>query len=122
MSDIEVVSNDIAEKREEFGAKQAEMASIMKLAGEGTDHFNLSRASVLKKLGVTDSTAAAEKIRDLDAELRDLGAKLQSAEMKAIRERNRQREELRGEPADGAEFHRPELISRKSFGELFTST
>jgi HK97 family phage major capsid protein len=120
MSD-EVVSNDLAEKREKFAAKQAEMAGVLRLAGEGTDTFNLSRPSVLKKLGVADSAAAAEKVREMDAELRDLGADLQSAEMKAIRDRNRERGDLREEPVDGG-YRRPTEMSRKSFGQLFTST
>ncbi len=122
LGETEVVSNDLAEKREQFFAKQAEMASIMKLAGEGTDVFNLSRPTVLKKLGVADSTAAAEKIRELDAELRDMGADVQSIEMKAIRDRNRLRDELRGEPAEGEGYRRPTDIVRKSFGQLLTST
>ncbi len=120
MSD-EVVSNDIAEKREQFAAKQSELAAVMKLAGEGTDHFNLSRASVLKRLGVADSPAAADKMREMDAELTALGSELRNAEVKAIRDRNRQREELRGEPADDNLRH-PMEVSKKSFGELFTSS
>lgn len=122
MSDTEVVSNDVAEKRERFAAKQAEMASIMKLAGEGTDVFNLSRPTVLKKLGVADSAAAAEKIQEMDAELQDLGSDLRNAEMKAIRDRNRLRDELRGDVPEGSGYRRPTDIVRKSFGELFTST
>jgi HK97 family phage major capsid protein len=120
MSD-EVASNDLAEKREQFAAKQTEMASVLKVAGDGTDVFNLSRAAVLKKLGVADSAAAADKIREMDAELQSLGVELRNAEMKAVRDRNRQREELRGEPADDS-FRQPTEVSRKSFGELFTST
>lgn len=121
MSDIEVASNDLAEKREKFAAKQAEMASIMKLAGEGTDTFNLSRPTVLKRLGAADSASAAEKVRELDAELQDLGADLRNAEMKAIRDRNRLRSEDRDVPADEG-YRRPTEVSRKSFGQLFTST
>jgi HK97 family phage major capsid protein len=120
MSD-EVASNDLAEKREQFAAKQTEMASVLKIAGDGTDVFNLSRAAVLKKLGVADSAAAADKIREMDAELQTLGVDLRNAEMKAVRDRNRQREELRGEPADDT-FRHPVEVVRKSFGELFTST
>jgi HK97 family phage major capsid protein len=120
MSD-EVASNDLAEKREQFAAKQTEMASVLKVAGDGTDVFNLSRQAVLKKLGVADSSAAADKIREMDAELQSLGVDLRNAEMKAVRDRNRQREELRGEPADDT-FRQPTEVSRKSFGELFTST
>jgi HK97 family phage major capsid protein len=117
----EVASNDLAEKREQFAAKQTEMASVLKIAGDGTDVFNLSRAAVLKKLGVADSAAAADKIREMDAELQTLGVDLRNAEMKAVRDRNRQREELRGEPADDT-FRHPVEVVRKSFGELFTST
>jgi HK97 family phage major capsid protein len=120
MSD-EVASNDLAEKREQFAAKQTEMASVLKVAGDGTDVFNLSRQAVLKKLGVADSAAAADKIREMDAELQTLGVDLRNAEMKAVRDRNRQREELRGEPADDT-FRHPVEVVRKSFGELFTST
>jgi len=119
--DTEVASNDVAEQREKFAAKQSEMASILKLAGEGTDHFNLSRPTVLKKLGATDSADAAEKLRSLDAELQDLGSDLRNAEMKALRDRNRRREELRGEPADDG-FRHPTDVVRKSFGDLFIST
>lgn len=119
MSD-EVVSNDLAEKREKFAHKQSEMASILKLAGEGTDVFNLSRPAVLKKLGANDTNDAAEKLRELDSELQSLGTELRNAEMKALRDRNRQREELRGEPAE--DYQRPHEVSRKSFGQLFTST
>ncbi len=99
MSD-EVVSNEVVEKREKHAAKAAELASILRLAGEGTDTFNMSRPTVLKKLGVADSAAATARMQELDSELRDLGADLQNAEMKAIRDRNRERAELRGEPAD----------------------
>ncbi len=120
MSD-EVASNELAEKREKFAAKQSELASILRLAGEGTDTFNMSRPSVLKKLGVADSAAASERMKEMDAELRDLGSDLSSAEMKAIRDRNREREELRGEPADEG-YRQPREASRKSFGHLFTST
>jgi len=119
MSD-EVASNDLAEKREKFAAKQAEMASILKLAGDGTDVFNLSRPTVLKKLGATDSTHAAEKLREFDAELQDLSSDLRNAEMKAIRDRNRERSEDREVPAEN--YRQPTDIVRKSFGELFTST
>jgi HK97 family phage major capsid protein len=116
----EVVSNELAEKRERFFAKQADLAEVMKLASDG-DKVNLSRSTVLKKLGATDSPSAAEKIKEWDSELQALGSELRNAEMKAVRDRNRQREELRGEPADG-EFRHPSEMVRKSFGEMFVST
>lgn len=120
MSDTEVVSNSIAERRERFHAKQAELAAVMKLADDGPDKFNLSRPSVLKRLGVTDSPAAAEKLREMEMECADLGETLKNAELKAIRDRNIERARLGGEPAD--EYRHPGEIEKKSFGQLFTST
>ncbi len=116
----EVVSNSLAEQRERFHAKQAELATIMKLAEDGANSFNLSRPTVLKKLGVSDSPAASERIREMEIELSAMGNSLTNAEMKLVRDRNIERARLSGEPAE--EFRQPRDAERKSFGQLFTSS
>ncbi len=120
MPEQEVVSNALAEKRERFEARQEEMAAVLKMASDGNNRFNLSRPSVLKRLGATDAADAKDKLKEIETELSVLGSELNNAEIKAISDRNRERERLRGEPMEPYSLVRE--TERKSLGEMFVST
>jgi hypothetical protein len=112
-------SNAIVEKRNEFQAKQKEIADVFDLAKDG-DRYDFTRAKVLEKLGAKDEGDALAKVRGRNDELTILGQALQVSEMKAIEAANRERAEQLKEPS--ALVRHPGDPSRtlegKSFGEL----
>jgi hypothetical protein len=62
------VGTTLVEKRQEFAAKQRELAEVMELAKDGRV-YNLSRKSVLEKLGAVDDADALSKVKARNVEL-----------------------------------------------------
>lgn len=118
----EAASNALVEQREEFATKQRELAEIMDLAKDGKV-FDLSRKTVLERLGAKDATDALQKIKQRNVELDDLGSKLQQAELKEVERSIAERDEERRSPVRGGIVHAgTDDAGRKTFGQLFIGT
>lgn len=113
----------LVEQREQFHAKQAELAKILEEAKDG-QAFDLSRAKVMELLGAKDAADAATKLKERNRELDDLGQRLQQATIKGIADAHAQRAEQINEPWQGGSRH-PESGSgaeRKSWAQLFVES
>src|SRR4051812_13290939 len=108
----------LVEQRQKFAAKQKEMGEVFELAKDGSV-YDLSRKSVLEKLGAVDSTDAAAKIKQRNVELANLGGELQQAELKEINAQRLARDEERNTPYEGMEHRKGDAAEAKSFGQRF---
>jgi HK97 family phage major capsid protein len=90
----------LIEQRQEFAAEQRELAEIMELAKDGRV-FDLSRKSVLDRLGATDQADALAKVKARNVKLDDLGEALRQAELKHINDAIAERGEEREQPLRG---------------------
>jgi HK97 family phage major capsid protein len=110
----------LIEKRQQFATKQKELADAFELAQDGSQ-YDFSRKPVLEKLGATDSTDAAAKVKARNVELDNLGAELQQAEFAEINAAIKERDAARDLPMRGGKMP-TEPIRTKSFGELFVES
>lgn len=109
----------LVEKRQEFAAKQKELTDVMELAKDGKV-FDLSRKSVLEKLGAADAHDAHAKVKARNEELDHMGRELQQAELKEIQGSLGEREELLSTPQNGA-HPSGDFFESKSFGNRYIS-
>lgn len=110
-------STALAEKRQELAAKHEEMKQVMELAKDGKN-VDLSRKSVLERLGATDAADAFAKIQAKNRECEAMGAELQQAELKAINESIHDRENALNTPA-GGDHPSGNGLEAKSFGDRY---
>lgn len=107
-------SNALVEKRAKLHAKQAELAEVMDLAKDG-DRYDLSRKSVLEKLGAADAASALEKITERRQELDAIGADLTQARLADVKDGLDGMAKLMRTPANGM-THAVDTKAR-TFGE-----
>ena len=89
MPDTELVTNHAAELRGKYKERLKEFGEILDLAGADRD---LSKKSVLEKLGAKDATEAFEKLQSRDRELIGLQSEIRGADLKRLAEDNERRE------------------------------
>lgn len=112
----------LAEKREQFHAKQDQLKEIFDLARDGSV-YDFGRKAVLEKLGASDSADAVQKVKARNVELDELGSALQQAEMKSVETAVARRAQDMTTPAHGGPQHPTgDLFEHKSFGQLFTES
>jgi HK97 family phage major capsid protein len=117
-----MAATPLVEQRQEFAAKQRELAEVMELAKDGKI-FDLSRKSVLEKLGAVDAADALSKVKARNVELDDLGESLRQAELKEVQAAIGARNEERSEPLRGGDTAHPVDSDRpKTLGDLFVQT
>jgi HK97 family phage major capsid protein len=114
-------STSLVEQREQFAAKQKLAAEVFELAQDGKQ-FDLSRKTVLEKLGATNADDALGKIKALNRECDDLSAKLQTAELDEIKGSIAHREEERSTPYRGAQHPAPAGGEAKSWGRMYAES
>jgi HK97 family phage major capsid protein len=118
----EVVSNRLTEMREQFKAKQSQIADVFAAAKSGNE-YDMSRKTVLSALGANNQTEALEKLKALSREAEGLGSELQQAEMKSIREFAEQRDRAMNTPISGGDMvHAVGEGKALSFGEMFVKS
>lgn len=111
------VSNALVEKRQEFAAKQKELAEAFEIAKDGAV-YDFSRKAALDKLGATDSSDAVAKIKSRNIELEYLSRELEQAELKEARVSLDMRNEQRNQPATLAAGAHPSEMKSRSFGQM----
>lgn len=111
------VSNALVEKRQQFAAKQKELAEAFEIAKDG-NVYDFSRKAALEKLGATDSTDAVAKIKARNIELESLSGELQTAELLEVKSAMESREQERSRPLTAPSHAQPAEMKARSFGEL----
>lgn len=111
----------LVEQRQEFAAKQRELAEVMELAKDGKV-YDLSRKSVLERLGAVDAADALAKVKSRNVELDDMGEQLRQAELKHINEAIGDRSSEREQPLSGGHTAPVDGAAVKSIGQMFTDS
>jgi HK97 family phage major capsid protein len=111
------VSNALVEKRQEFAAKQKELAEAFEIAKDGSV-YDFSRKAALEKLGAVDSADAVAKVKARNIELEHLSRELEQAELKEARVSIDIREGMRNQPATLGTPTHPSESKARSWGEL----
>ena len=115
----EVVSNAVVELRDKYKARFKEMGEILELSGPDRD---LSRKSVLEKLGAKDSAEAFEKLTSRNRELEGIQNDLRHEEIKAVAAQQRQREAELNTPSGAIVHPTADNGVVKSMGQLFVES
>jgi HK97 family phage major capsid protein len=114
-------SNTLVEKRQEFAAKQKELAEVFAIAKDG-DVYDLSRKAALEKLGATDSGDAVAKIKQRNIELEAMSKSLEKAELDEVKSAINSREAARSQPTSAGYQPHPAEMKARSFGEMVTGS
>jgi HK97 family phage major capsid protein len=117
------MSEVLQEKRSERAAKATFINEVLELAADGNNRWDMSRKSVLEKLGATSREDAVEKLQAKQRELTALGLELEQAEIKMVSDVSRQASEKANRPAD--HMNHPsadDANTRKTLGQMFTSS
>jgi HK97 family phage major capsid protein len=114
-------STSLVEQREQFATKQKLAADVFELAQDGTQ-FDLSRKTVLEKLGATDANDALGKLKALNRECDDLGAALHTGELQAIKASIGERQTQIDTPYRGAQHPSTPGGEAKTWGQLYVES
>lgn len=118
VGETETVTNHAAELREKYKARLKEFGEILELAGPDKD---LSRKTVLEKLGAKDAAEAFEKLESRDRELNGLQGEIRSATLKRLADDNERRERELSIPSSST--REPAADTRvKTLGQMFVES
>lgn len=119
LATVPLVSTALTEQRQQFAAKQKDLAEIFTMAKDGSV-YDFSRKAVLEKLGATDAADAFLKVKARNVELDDLGTRLQHAELKEIESAIGERDTVRSTPIRGGGLTHPvdDPNATKTFGQM----
>src|SRR5688572_3593211 len=114
------LGNHLAEKKEEFAAKQKKLADAFAAAGPDRE---FSRKSVLDLLGAVDEPDAVRKTMALNVELDNMGADLRQYELEVVEASLKEREAERKLPSRGGMHHAVAPDTKvRSFGDLIVES
>ncbi len=118
---MEEMTNAAAELRGKYKERLKEFGEILELAGSDRD---LSKKSVLERLGAKDATEAFEKLQSRDRELNGLQFEIRAADLKRLSDDNerRERELLIPAAGNGVVQVLGESTRVKSLGQLFVES
>lgn len=114
-------SNALVEKRQQFAAKQKELAEAFEIAKDG-NVYDFSRKAALEKLGAVDSSDAVAKVKARNIELETLNRELVAAELSEVKSAIDSRSAERSRPVSSQSVAHSGDMTAKSFGQLVAAS